>query len=127
MRNGRGHFDDQPQLSRMQLKRVPNQVTPVERRPFLQLVSASVPVLMAGKPSQAATPTGPQDGNLKNLPADAVKSYLKYRIPLQTAVNFYVFDLQEQIQNVDTWNNVGEIFRVSSSRMIETSFKVKCT
>jgi hypothetical protein len=62
------------------------------------------------------TRTGPLDGNLAELPSEAVRSYLQYRGPLQTSADFYVFDLQELLTNVNEWGLVGELFQTSNAR-----------
>jgi hypothetical protein len=60
--------------------------------------------------------TGPLDGNLVELPSEAVRSYLQYRGPLQTSADFYLFDLQELLQNVNEWGLVNELFQTSNAR-----------
>jgi hypothetical protein len=41
--------------------------------------------------------TNASSGELPDLPADAARSYLQYRFPLQLAADFYVFDLQTMV------------------------------
>jgi hypothetical protein len=60
--------------------------------------------------------TGSKDGNLPDLPSEAVRSYLQYRIPLQIAADSYVFDLQGMVVNTDSWGEVGQMFRVNNNR-----------
>jgi hypothetical protein len=52
----------------------------------------------------AATVTGSSDGKLPELPTDAVRSYLQYRIPLQIAADYYIFDLQGMVGDVEQWS-----------------------
>mmetsp|Transcript_2120 Transcript_2120/g.4552 ORF Transcript_2120/g.4552 Transcript_2120/m.4552 type:complete len:314 (+) Transcript_2120:217-1158(+) len=56
------------------------------------------------------------DGNLGDLPNDAVRSYLQYRIPLQIAADYYVFALQDMVGDVDQWGEVGQLFQVNNNR-----------
>jgi hypothetical protein len=70
-------------------------------------------------PSQAAT--GPSDGNLPDLPNEAVRSYLQYRGPLQTSTDFYLFDLYDTLKDPSDWGNVGELFQSKPTR-IEREF-----
>jgi len=64
----------------------------------------------------ATTPTGANDGNLVDLPPETVRSYLQYRVPLQIAADFYVFDLQGMLRNIDDWGEVGQLFQVNNNR-----------
>ena len=67
-------------------------------------------------PSNAVIPTGPEDGKLMDLPPDAIRSYLQYRVPLQTSADFYIFELQNNLQNVDNWGEIGELFQTNNNR-----------
>lgn len=101
-----------------------NAETAVCRRDLLRLVvtaplvattaavSTPSPVLAAAK----ARVTGPSDGNLDDLPPDAVRSYLQYRVPLQISADFYVFELQPLLSDVQQWGEVGELFQVNNNR-----------
>ena len=81
---------------------------PKTRRGFIEWTSAmmvpmSTGLLLVTRPRGAravasSAVTGPSDGNLPDLPPDAVRSYLQYRIPLQTAADYYVFELQSLLQ-----------------------------
>jgi hypothetical protein len=87
------------------------------RRTFLQFLPAVLLTTQVGLlPSNAVTPTGATDGNLVDLPPDAARSYLQYRIPLQTAADFYIFELQGLLSDVDQWGEVGQLFRTSNNR-----------
>lgn len=66
--------------------------------------------------SWGATPTGSKDGNLPDLPPEAVRSYLQYRIPLQIAADYYVFSLQDMIGDLDEWGEVSQLFRVNNNK-----------
>jgi hypothetical protein len=53
---------------------------------------------------------------LGELPPDAPKSYVQYRIRLQIFADFFIYDLQRLIEDVDEWGDVGQLFRVNSNR-----------
>lgn len=54
----------------------------ISRREWIQ--TAALTPFVATAPCASAI-TGPADGNLPDLPAEAVRSYLQYRIPLQVS------------------------------------------
>ena len=54
-------------------------------------------------PASAKVPTGASDGNLPDLPSEAVRSYLQYRIPLQISADFYVFELRDKLSDISQW------------------------
>jgi len=60
-------------------------------------------------PSLAADPD-------PDLPQDAIRSYLQYRVPLQIASDYYLFDLKESLSDVDNWGDVNGIFSTSAAR-----------
>lgn len=64
----------------------------------------------------AVTPTTVKDGNLPDLPAEGQRSYLQYRIPLQTSTDFYIFELQSLLREPSEWGAVGEMFQVLNNR-----------
>jgi len=91
------------------------------RRDVLKLTALSPLVvsttLSRGKPANAAmTPTGSGDGNLPDLPPEAVRSYLQYRIPLQTAADFYVFELQDLLRDPSDYGEVNVLFEGKNNR-----------
>ena len=92
------------------------EVSPFTRRGFVG-ATAGMAMLTALSPVAGASviPTV-ADGNLGDLPNDAVRSYLQYRIPLQIAADYYVFALQDMVGDVDQWGEVGQLFRVNSNR-----------
>lgn len=55
-------------------------------------------------------------GLLPDLPPDAVKSYLQYRISLQTSADYYLWDLQEKIGDTDEWGQIGELFQTNNNK-----------
>jgi hypothetical protein len=60
--------------------------------------------------------TGPDDGNLADLPPEAVRSYLQYRMPLQKSADYYVFELQDKVKDIDDWGEIGELFQANNNR-----------
>jgi len=62
------------------------------------------------------TVTGTNDGNLPDLPPDASRSYLQYRVPLQIATDYYVFDLQGKLSDVDDWGEINVLFQTNNNR-----------
>lgn len=68
-----------------------------------------------------AKSTGPSDGNLPDLPPEAVRSYLQYRAPLQTSTDFYLFDLYDILDDPSEWGAIGELFQSKPTR-IEREF-----
>ena len=86
-----------------------------ERRNLFKLIPAAMlavqPALFLGAESASAS-----NGLLDDLPADAAKAYLQYRIPLQIAADSYIFDLQDKVGDVDEWGNVGQIFQSNNAR-----------
>ena len=87
------------------------------RRKFLQFLPAALLTTQVGLlPSNAVTATGASDGNLVDLPPDAARSYLQYRIPLQTAADFYIFELQDLLGDIQQWGDIGQLFQVNNNR-----------
>lgn len=56
------------------------------------------------------------DGNLPDLPTEASRSYLQYRIPLQIAADFFIFELQPKLANVDDWGEINVLFQTNNAR-----------
>lgn len=89
----------------------------LSRRKLLLFVpSAFLTSHIVTLPTDAVAATGPNDGNLPDLPSDAVRSYLQYRIALQLAADFYIFELQNMLGDVDQWGEVGQLFQTQNSR-----------
>lgn len=82
--------------------------------PSLLLPAASAVLLL--EPATSLATTGSNDGNLPDLPPDAVRSYLQYRIPLQTSADFYVFELQGLLADPSDYGEVNELFQVNNNR-----------
>mmetsp|Transcript_19281 Transcript_19281/g.29211 ORF Transcript_19281/g.29211 Transcript_19281/m.29211 type:complete len:304 (-) Transcript_19281:68-979(-) len=93
----------------------------LERRQMLQipalailgtLSSSTIDVNKAG----AATIAGASAGLLPDLPSEAVRSYLQYRIPLQIAADYYVFELLPKLSSIDDWGEVNQLFQVNNNK-----------
>jgi len=93
-----------------------NPMTQFSRRGFVG--SAAAMAVMTGMSSSASAAGIAQvtDGNLPDLPNEAVRAYLQYRVPLQIAADSYVFNIQEMMGDVDSWGEVGQLFRVNNNR-----------
>jgi hypothetical protein len=89
--------------------------TPNARRNLLQFV-ALAPFSALALPAVAVEPTDDKAGKLADLPPDALRSYLQYRIPLQIAADFYVFELQPKMGDIDDWGEVGQLFQVNNNK-----------
>lgn len=75
--------------------------------------------LLSPRSSYAAT--GANDGNLPELPSEAVRSYLQYRQALQTSTDFYLFDMFDTLKDPSDWGAIGELFAGKPTR-IEREF-----
>lgn len=82
----------------------------VSRRGLLQTGAASL--FIGTTPAAQATDTSLLD----DLPFEAQRSYLQYRVPLQTSADFYVFELQRLLKDTNEWGSVGEFFQVNNNR-----------
>ncbi|CAB9501507.1 expressed unknown protein [Seminavis robusta] len=91
----------------------------LERRQVFQTAAAAsllVGGILSPRPANAVKMTGPGDGLLDELPPEAVRSYTQYRIPLQIFADFYIYDLQRLVENVEEWGDVGQLFVVNRNR-----------
>lgn len=92
----------------------------VGRRQLFQMAASATVASLAASfdvtPALAVTPTGPGDGLLGELPPDGLRSYLQYRVALQIFADFFIYDLQRLVEDVDEWGEVGQLFRVNSNR-----------
>eukprot|EP00526_Cylindrotheca_closterium_P023383 CAMPEP_0113620774 /NCGR_PEP_ID=MMETSP0017_2-20120614/10594_1 /TAXON_ID=2856 /ORGANISM="Cylindrotheca closterium" /LENGTH=164 /DNA_ID=CAMNT_0000530461 /DNA_START=33 /DNA_END=523 /DNA_ORIENTATION=- /assembly_acc=CAM_ASM_000147 len=76
------------------------------------LVASQSTAFLGTEPAFAALPASALD----DLPPDAAKSYYQYRIPLQLAADYYIFELQEKVGNLDEWGNIGQLFASNNAR-----------
>mmetsp|Transcript_54028 Transcript_54028/g.80615 ORF Transcript_54028/g.80615 Transcript_54028/m.80615 type:complete len:300 (-) Transcript_54028:92-991(-) len=88
------------------------------RRDFFQKVAkgafGTLAVLQqTPRPAQAAS--GITDLS-SDLPPDAARSYLQYRVNLQVAADYYVYELQEMVSDPEQWGEVTQLFATSNSR-----------
>lgn len=92
--------------------------TAASRRRFFDTTIATVATAaVLGLPIPAsAIEDVTMKGNMPDLPPETVRSYLQYRMPLQTAADFYLFELRDQLGNTADWGEVGELFQVNNNR-----------
>jgi len=96
-----------------------NNLQLVSRRNVFQLVSATAAANAAvalGTAAPANAATGANDGLLPDLPASAVKDYLQYRVLLQISADFYMWELQKNVGDIDNWGEVGQLFQVNNNK-----------
>ena len=96
-------FPSGPSLSRRDWIAVTGLVAPLT--PFLSVANA-----------EARRVTGPSDGNLVDLPPEAVRSYLQYRIALQTSADFYLFELQDLLRDPSDYGTVNDLYQANNNR-----------
>jgi len=92
-------------------------LSPFSRRNFVGSTAALA--LWTGLSPSAGAASGiatTSEGNLPDLPSEAVRSYLQYRIQLQIAADFYIFSVQDQIKDIDQWGDVGQLFQVNNNK-----------
>ncbi|KAG7356383.1 hypothetical protein IV203_001069 [Nitzschia inconspicua] len=92
----------------------------ISRRNFMAVAPTAAWMVALGvsttsSPSAVAA-TGASDGNLPDLPRDAVRSYLQYRIPLQIAADYYIFSLQSMVGDIEQWGDISQLFRVNNNK-----------
>ncbi len=87
------------------------------RRDFFA-TSAAMAMLTAVAPSANAAMgiATANDGNLPDLPNEAVRAYLQYRVQLQISADSYVFSIQDKIGDIDEWGEIGQLFRVNNNK-----------
>eukprot|EP00536_Pseudo-nitzschia_multiseries_P000507 jgi/Psemu1/178876/e_gw1.6.272.1 len=78
-------------------------------------LAAATALSSSPSPASAKIATS-ADGNLPDLPSEAVRSYLQYRVALQIAADYYVFNLQDMVTDIDQWGEVGQLFRVNNNK-----------
>lgn len=89
------------------------------RRSFLSTSAVSLSGLVSSSfisPEISYAATGAKDGNLPDLPPDAVRSYLQYRVPLQISADSYMWEIQELISSIDDWGEVNQLFQTNNNR-----------
>jgi hypothetical protein len=87
------------------------------RRRFFDTTITAVATAVVGLPTPSMAIEGVTvKGNMPDLPPETVRSYLQYRIPLQTSADFYLFELRDQLSNTADWGEVGELFQVNGNR-----------
>ena len=87
------------------------------RRDFV--ASSAAMLALTGLSPSASAASGiatSSDGNLPDLPSEAVRAYLQYRVQLQISADSYIFSLQDKIGDIDEWGEIGQLFRVNNNR-----------
>jgi len=85
------------------------------RRNALQLATlAALSAGMSSPLSASAAPT--KSGTMNDLPSEASRSYLQYRVTLQIAADFYIFELQDLVGRIEDWEDINQLARAASSR-----------
>ncbi len=84
------------------------------------LITSAATTTSFPQPSNAASTnskiTTAEDGNLPDLPPEAARSYLQYRISLQVAMDYYIFELQSKLKDIDDWGEVNQLFQTNNNR-----------
>ena len=57
-----------------------------------------------------------EQGNLPDLPNDAVRSYVQYRIPFKISADYYLFSLKDMVADSDQWGDVSTLFQVNNNK-----------
>lgn len=86
----------------------------LDRRQMLQWTAASL--LAMPSVATAKTMNTAADGLLPDLPPEAVRSYLQYRVGLQISADYYLWDLQDRVKDTNEWGEIGQIFQVNNNR-----------
>lgn len=96
--------------------RTANTELQLQRRDFVA-TGAAMALLTGMSPSASAVGVATaSDGNLPDLPSEAVRAYLQYRVQLQISADSYVFSLQDKVGDIDEWGEIGQLFRVNNNR-----------
>jgi len=81
------------------------------------LFSASIqPLQVANAIPEKTKVTTFEDGNLPDLPTEAARSYMQYRFALQVAADYYIFELQPKLSDIDEWGEVNQLFQTNNNR-----------
>ena len=79
-------------------------------------VAAATAAVSLSTPQIASAVTGVADGNLPDLPPEATRSYLQYRLPLQLSADYFLWDLQDRVADTDEWGEINQLFRVNNNK-----------
>lgn len=74
------------------------------------------PFVVVSSVCQASVSKALSDPKDIDLPNDAVRSYLQYRIPLQLSADYYMFDLKNSITDFDSWGEINSMFVSNNAR-----------
>ena len=84
----------------------------ITRRGIFQVASITAGASLFGARSALAA----DQGSLDDLPPQAARSYLQYRMPLQMGADYYLWTFQEKIKDTNDWGEIGELFQTNSAR-----------
>lgn len=80
------------------------------REVFRNLVTSAGTAALVLSPMTSNVPVANAAGSaLDDLPPEAQRSYRQYRIPLQIAADYYLWELRGKISVVDDWGEVNEV------------------
>lgn len=77
------------------------------------IIASNQPDAVMAAPKQNSN----ADGNLGDLTPEALRSYLQYRMQLQTSADFYVFELLDKLRDTSNWGDVNELYAGSPNRL----------
>ena len=77
---------------------------------FRNLVTSAGTAALVLSPMTSNVPVANAAGSaLDDLPSEAQRSYKQYRIPLQIAADYYLWELRDKISVIDDWGEVNEV------------------
>ena len=77
---------------------------------FRNLVTSAGTAALVLSPMTSNVPVANAAGSaLDDLPPEAQRSYKQYRIPLQIAADYYLWELRDKISVIDDWGEVNEV------------------
>ena len=80
------------------------------RELFRNLVTSAGTAALVLSPVTTNVPVANAAGSaLDDLPSEAQRSYRQYRIPLQIAADYYLWELRDKISVIDDWGEVNEV------------------
>ena len=80
------------------------------RELFRNLVTSAGTAALVLSPMTTNVPVANAAGAaLDDLPPEAQRSYKQYRIPLQIAADYYLWELRDKISVIDDWGEVNEV------------------
>lgn len=84
----------------------------VTRRGVFYLASVVAGTAVLAPQSASAV----DQGGLDDLPPEAARTYLQYRMPLQISADYYIWGLQDKVKDVNDWGEIGDLFTARTAR-----------